>query len=37
MLLYVITVSVNSICWIMIRAEKAVFTHSDTAAGVDFD
>lgn len=21
----------------MIRAEKAVFTHSDTAAGVDFD
>ena len=28
-LIYVITVSVNSICWIMIRARKAVFTHSD--------
>lgn len=29
MLIYVIPVSVNSICWVMIRVEKAVFTHSD--------
>lgn len=29
MLIYVITVSVNSICWIMIRAQNAVFTLSD--------
>lgn len=28
-LIYVIPVSVNSICWVMIRAEQAVFTHSD--------
>lgn len=28
MLLFVITMSVNSTCWIMIRAQNAVFTHS---------
>lgn len=28
-LIYVITMSVNSICWIMIRAQNATFTHSD--------
>lgn len=28
-LMYVITMSVNSICWIMIRAQNTTFAHSD--------
>lgn len=35
-LIYVITVSVNSICWIMIRTHNAVFTHSDHSCGRRF-
>lgn len=33
MLIFVIIMSINSICWMMIRARNAVFTGSDHSCG----